>query len=59
MSWLFHAVREIIAWILSTIAVLIFVPAVLFLVASFIVSRPTAERYMRGLSGAWEASKRK
>lgn len=53
MSWLFNFVREVVAWILGTAAVLLLVPVVFFLASCYIVNRPTAERYMRGLSGGW------
>ncbi len=58
MSWLVTALRELLAWLLSTCAVLLLVPVVLFFFASFVVNRPTAERYLRGLSGAWEKGRR-
>lgn len=57
-SWLFNIIRQIIAWILGTAAVLLLVPVVFFLAACFVVNRPTAERYMRGLSGAWRRDRR-
>lgn len=54
IGWLFHALREVVAWVLGTLAVLCLVPFILFFLSCFLVDRRTAERYARGLAGAWK-----
>lgn len=54
-----HVVREVIAWIFGTVAVILLVPVVFFFASCYIVDRKTAERYMRGLSGGWARGRRR